>query len=83
SPSGKMIPMEIATRQNHTCVGRQQDEMDFSIFLMFFTTRHFCRLRSSMTKEQHDGGSHWYYHLGVCTEMRCNLVGSGLHYFDG
>ena len=31
SPSGKMIPMEVATHQNHTCSGRQQEEMDFPI----------------------------------------------------
>jgi hypothetical protein len=31
SSSGKVIPMEIATQQNHTCNGRQQEEMDFSI----------------------------------------------------
>ncbi|MGB8937337.1 MAG: hypothetical protein WCC17_19780 [Candidatus Nitrosopolaris sp.] len=31
SSSGKMIPIEIATHENHTCGGRQQEEMDFSI----------------------------------------------------
>jgi hypothetical protein len=32
SSSGKMIPIEIATHQNHSCGGRQQQgEMDFSI----------------------------------------------------
>jgi hypothetical protein len=32
SPSGKMIPMEISTHQNHTCGGRQQqEEMGFPI----------------------------------------------------
>jgi hypothetical protein len=31
SSSGKMIPIEIATHQNHTCGGRQQEEIDFSI----------------------------------------------------
>src|SRR5215469_1672649 len=31
SSSGKMIPIEIATHQNHTCGGRQQEESDFPI----------------------------------------------------
>ena len=31
SSSGKMIPMEIATHQNHTCGGRPQEQMDFII----------------------------------------------------
>ncbi len=30
SYSGKMIPMEVATHENHTCRGRQE-EMDFPI----------------------------------------------------
>jgi hypothetical protein len=31
SSSGKMIPMEVATHENHTCGGRQHEKMDFSI----------------------------------------------------
>jgi hypothetical protein len=34
SRSGKLIPMEVATHENHTCVGKQQeefgDDMDYS-----------------------------------------------------
>ncbi|MFY9797469.1 MAG: hypothetical protein WAK17_08845 [Candidatus Nitrosopolaris sp.] len=30
-PSGKMIPSEVATHENHTCGGRQLEEMDYSV----------------------------------------------------
>jgi len=33
------FPMEIATRQNHTCSGRQQEEMDFPIWYEVSTAR--------------------------------------------
>ncbi len=29
SPSGKMIPMEVATHQNHTCSGRSEQIEEF------------------------------------------------------
>jgi hypothetical protein len=28
SPSGKLIPMEVATHENHTCSSRQQEQFD-------------------------------------------------------
>ena len=35
SRSGKLIPMEVATHENHTCSGKQQeeleDDMDYSV----------------------------------------------------
>ena len=31
SPSGKMIPMEVATHENHKCGGRRQEEFDQDI----------------------------------------------------